>query len=458
MILSDVFERYVKKSPVSVMARTMMEMALAREDLDGLFEQHTDRQYTRSLLFSTIVDLMGVVVSKSQPSIHAAFQEVRETLPVSLTAVYDKLNGLESTVTSALVRHSADKLASVIVAMKGQLPPLLPGYRARIIDGNHLAATQRRIKVLKRSKAGPLPGHSLVVLDPELMLATNMIPCEDGHAQERSLSSEILKLVRERDVWIADRNFCTTALLFGIATRDAFFVIRHHANMTLEPLSPLKKHGQTETGEVSEQMVAVTNSDGEVLKMRRVVIPLNAPTRDGDQEMAILTNLPKGAADATTVSEVYRKRWTVETMFQSLTQMLQGEIDTLGYPRAALLGFGVALTTYNVLSTVQAALRAKFGVEKIQQEVSAFYIAHEVQASHPGMEIVFDPEVWDPYSKMSPKALAKEMLVWASHVKLSKYQRHPRGPKKPVPKRNRFVDKMHVSTARLLAKSRKKSP
>lgn len=458
MILSDVFERYVKKSPVSVMARTMMEMALAHEDLDGLFEQHTDRQYTRSLLFSTIVDLMGVVVSKSQPSIHAAFQEVRETLPVSLTAVYDKLNGLESTVTSALVRHSADKLASVVVAMKGQLPPLLPGYRARIIDGNHLAATQRRIKVLKRSKAGPLPGHSLVVLDPELMLATNMIPCEDGHAQERSLSSEILKLVRERDVWIADRNFCTTALLFGIATRDAFFVIRHHANMTLEPLSPLKKHGQTGTGEVSEQMVAVTNSDGEVLKMRRVVIRLNAPTRDGDHEMAILTNLPKGAADATTVSEVYRKRWTVETMFQSLTQMLQGEIDTLGYPRAALLGFGVALTTYNVLSTVQAALRAKFGVEKIQQEVSAFYIAHEVQASHPGMEIVFDPEVWDPYSKMSPKALAKEMLVWASHVKLSKYQRHPRGPKKPVPKRNRFVDKMHVSTARLLAKSRKKSP
>jgi hypothetical protein len=38
---------------------------------------------------------MGVVVSKSQPSIHAAFQEVRETLPVSLTAVYDKLNGVQ---------------------------------------------------------------------------------------------------------------------------------------------------------------------------------------------------------------------------------------------------------------------------------------------------------------------------------------------------------------------------
>lgn len=458
MILSDVFERYVKKSPVSVMARTMLEVALAPKALDALFDQHTDRQYTRNLLFSTVVDLMGVVVCKSRPSIHAAFQEVKETLPVSLTAVYDKLNGLEPTVTSALVRHSADKLAPVIVAMKGQLPPLLPGYQMRIIDGNHIASTQRRLEVLKRSKAGPLPGHSLVVLDPELMLAMEMIPCEDGHAQERSLSPEILARVSAQQVWIADRNFCTTSLLFGIAERLAFFVIRQHAKLTVEPLEPLKKSGQTETGGVYEQKVTITNSKGDVLKMRRVVIRLDAPTRDGDDEIAILTNLPKSAADAPKVCDVYRKRWTVETLFQALTQMLEGEIDTLGYPRAALFGFGVALATYNVLSTVQAALRARFGSEKVQEEVSTFYIALEVQASHQGMEIVFDPDVWEPFAKMSPKALGKEMMGWAAHVKLSKYRRHARGPKKPVPKRTRFVDKMHVSTARLLAKSRKKSP
>jgi len=458
MLLANVFARYVEKAPISVMARTMMEVALAPEDLDALFERHAESQYTRKLLFSSMVDLMGVVVSKSRPSVHSAFQEVKGTLTVSAAAVYEKLNRLETPVTTALVRHTADKLAPIIVSMKGQLPPVLPNYRTRIIDGNHLAATQRRLKVLKRSKAGPLPGHSLVVLDPELMLATDIIPCEDGHAQERSLSTKIIELVKKLDVWIADRNFCTTGLLSGIAGRDAFFVIRHHANLTLNPLEPLKKRGRTETGEVYEQAVAVTNSDGQVLKLRRVVIRLDAPTRDGDHEMSILTNLPKGSADATRVAEVYRKRWTLETMFQSLTQMLEGEIDTLGYPKAALFGFGVALATYNVLSTVQAALRAKFGVEKIQEEVSTYYIALEVQASYQGMEIVFDQDVWDAFPQMSPKALGKEMLGWAAHVKLSKYQRHARGPKKPVPKRNRFVDKMHVSTARLLAKSRKKSP
>jgi hypothetical protein len=457
MIFADVFDRYVKKAPISLMARALMEAALAPDDLDNLFEVTTESQYTRKILFSSMVDLMGVVVSKSQPSIRAAFEEVKVTLPASLSAFYEKLNGIEPAVTSALVQHSAAKLASVVGAMGGQTPSLLPGYRTRIVDGNHLAATHRLLEVLKRSKAAPLPGHSLVILDPSLMLAIDMIPCEDGHAQERTLFAELLKRVSERDVWVADRNFCTNGLLFGIAKRKAFFLIRQHAKLRVEPLSPLRKCGQVETGRVYEQKVAITSSEGKVLKMRRVVVKLDVATRDGDLEMAVLTNLPKSAADAAKAADAYRKRWTIETMFQSLTQMLQGEIDTLCYPKAALFGFSVALATYNVLSTVQAALRAKFGVQKVQQEVSPFYLAHEVQASHQGIEIVFDPEVWVPYQRMPPQALAKVLLGWAAHVNLSKYPRCPRGPKKPVPKRTRFAGKSHVSTARLLARAAKRS-
>ena len=127
--------------------------------------------------------------------------------------------------------------------MGGQIPALLPGYRVRIIDGNHLAATERRLHVLLQSKAGPLPGHSLVVLDPALMLATHMIPCEDGHAQERSLFPEIFALVEANDVWIADRNFCTFGLLSGIAARQAFFCIRQHANMTVVSSGTLRAVG-----------------------------------------------------------------------------------------------------------------------------------------------------------------------------------------------------------------------
>ena len=195
MILSKLFERFVAKSPISVMARSAMEFALAPDALDAVFAEHADQQYTRELLFSSVVDLMGVVVARIEPSVHAAYQRVADTLPVSLTSVYGKLNGLEPAVSAALVHHTAKQLELVVTEMGGQAYDLLPGYRVRIIDGNHLAATERRLKVLHRSKAGPLPGHALVVLDPALMLATEMIPCEDGHAQERSMSAEILALV-----------------------------------------------------------------------------------------------------------------------------------------------------------------------------------------------------------------------------------------------------------------------
>jgi hypothetical protein len=146
------------------------------------------------------------------------------------------------------VRHTAVRLGPVIDKMGGVMPALLPGYRVRIIDGNHLAATQRRLEVLRGSVAGPLPGQALVVLDPQRMLATHMIPCEDGHAQERSLFSEIVDLVEPNDVWVDDRNFCTAGLLAGIADKSAFYVTRHHAGMKFASEGTLHRCGRTDTG------------------------------------------------------------------------------------------------------------------------------------------------------------------------------------------------------------------
>lgn len=66
----------------------------------------------------------------------------------------------------------------------------------RILDGNHLAATQHRLKELRPLRAGPLPGQALVVYDPQWMMVTEVVPCEDGHAQERALLGAIVPLVQ----------------------------------------------------------------------------------------------------------------------------------------------------------------------------------------------------------------------------------------------------------------------
>jgi len=451
MYLDAIFQRFIQKSPVTVMTRALLEHALGERELDVLFAEHAEWQYEKKLLFSSIVDLMGMVVCKIQPSVCAAYQAVEDTLPVTLSAVYAKLNGIEGDVSAAFVRHTAARLGSVVEELGGQLPALLPGYRVRIIDGNHFAATEHRLAVLRETKAGPLPGQALVILDPALMLATDMIPCEDGHAQERSLFSNVLSLVTAGDLWIADRNFCTLQFLSEIRERKGFFAIRYHANFPIASQGPLHSKGRCSTGEVFEQRVTFLAEKGAPpTKIRRIVVRLDKPTQDGDMEIGILTNVKTRDASAAKIADLYLERWTVEGLFLTLTQILNGEIPSLGYPKAALFAFSVALVSYNIASVVRAALRATFGGEKVEQEVSWYYVANEVRVIHEGMNLALEEEVWKPFQTMSARELAVKLKDYAANVRLSAFKRHSRGPKTTRPPRTKYAGATHVSTARLL--------
>ena len=195
MWYSPIFERFVVHSPVTVMVRALMEVILAPEKLDELFEQTAQTGYTRELLFSTLVMMMTQVVCSIRQSIGSVYKAMSAEIGVSKTAVYDKLNRLEPNVSKALVKSTAIDLATIIHQLGGEGPELLPGYRVKILDGNGLGATEHRLEVLRNNRSGALPGKSLVVLDPALGLAIDIFPCEDGQAQERSLLPEVLESV-----------------------------------------------------------------------------------------------------------------------------------------------------------------------------------------------------------------------------------------------------------------------
>jgi hypothetical protein len=451
MILSEVFERFVEESPISVMSRAVLENVLAPSLVDSLFEEVAQRQYTRELLFSDVVGLMAVVVCKIRPSINAAYKKHAEALGVTREAVYNKINGMEPPIGAALVRHTAAKVAPAIESMGGGRRPWLPGYRVRILDGSHLPGTEHRLKPLRTERAGALPGQALVVLDPEPMLVVDVIPCEDGHAQERSMTADVLETVRPGDLWVGDRNFCTTALLFGVVGRGASFVIRQHGStLTWEAAGPRVPKGRCDTGAVFEQAVRLTGPEGEILEARRVTVVLDAPTRDGDREIHILTDLPEETADAVAVADLYRKRWTLETAFQEIESTLNGEISALGYPRAALFSLCVALVAYNVMSTIKAALRAEHGAEAVDEGVSGSDLAEEVAGTTRGMMIAVPEDEWVPFHCLCPSELGEALRALAKRVRLSHYRKQPRGPKKPKPLKASGYEKKHLSTAKLL--------
>jgi hypothetical protein len=380
---------------------------------------------------------MSAVVFKTHPSINAAYKEQGESIGVSITSVYNKLNGLESTTSAALVRDTAREQAAIVEQMGGQCAPWLPGYRIKVLDGNCIEATEHRLEVLRETKAGALPGKSLVVYDPLLEMATDVFPCEDGHAQARSLFADVLPTVREHDVWIMDRNFCVRSFLLGIADRKGYFVCREHKGLAFSVQSPWRKIGSTESGKVYEQRIELVDDEGEVQRYRRIKVCLKQATRDGETERLLLTNLPKSAADAKLVADMYRKRWRIETMFQELEAHLHSEINTLGYPKAALFGFCVALVAYNALAVVKAALRTIHGEETIANDLSGYYLAGNIARTYDGMTVAIPEQEWTVFRTMSLAEFAQMYLQLASNVNLAKFKKSRRGPKKPPPKRNR---------------------
>src|SRR5947209_15441687 len=222
MLLNKVFEPFIHETPICVMARATLQRILDPQHIDQLFARTAQSQYTNELLFSTVVDLTSRVVLGQEPSVHAAYRKLEDQIPVSDQSVYNKLQHVELAVSAALVQDSAQRVAPVIAKLRAALPPLLPGYRVRFLDGNHLAATEHRLEELRLTWAAPLPGTVLAVLDQELLTVTDVLLTEDGHAQERSLLEDVAQLVGANDLWVADRNFCTLGFLFGLSTRDGF--------------------------------------------------------------------------------------------------------------------------------------------------------------------------------------------------------------------------------------------
>jgi len=449
-MLGEVFERFVEKSPISVMVRGTLERVLGPDPLDWWYERTAKKQYTRELLFSTVYDLMSQVVFRLQPSVHAAYRAHEAQVGTSVVSVYNKLKEIEPHTSAGLVRYSAHQLALLIEQLGGKRVSWIRGYQVKIIDGNCLEASEHRLKGLRGVEAGALPGKSLVVYEPAQGLVRDVFPCEDGHAQERSLFGCVLKTVQAGALWIADRNFCTRDFLCDIDNRGAGFIIREHQGLPFEIRTPLRRLGRVETGKIAEQQVRVMDGQGVVHTFRRLRIKLDHATRDGATLLYILTNVPARKASAKRVARLYRKRWTLETAFQHLEAYFHSEINTLGYPKAALFGFCLALVAYNLLAVVLAALRGVHGQESVDEKVSLYYIANDISTTYNGMMIAIPEVEWDVFYRMSVSAMVATLLDLAQRVNLRAYRKSPRGPKKPRPKRDGNSKQGHVSTAKLL--------
>src|SRR5262245_7626483 len=126
------------------------------------------------------------------------------------------------------------------------------------------------------------------------------------------------------------------------------------------------------------------------------------------------------------LARLYGKRWSSETAFLEITKTLSCEINTLGYPKAALFTFCLALLAYNAVSRIKAALRSAHGRQKVHDEVSSYYLALEIGRTYDGMMIAIPAPHWALFRELSTQEFANGLRELASAVNMTRYRNHHR--------------------------------
>jgi hypothetical protein len=96
-----------------------------------------------------------------------------------------------------------------------------------------------------------------------------------------------------------------------------------------------------------------------------------------------------------------------------------------------------------------------FTRSKKENDLSAteigYYLSLEIRRTYDGMMRAIPAPHWAVFGEMSDVDFANVLRELASSVNLSKYRKHPRGPKKKPPQRAAYQNGSHVSTAKLIA-------
>jgi Transposase DDE domain len=451
MVLPAILNPFVEGAPAAVMTRIALDWIIQGTPLDRLLEEVAEGQYEREFTLGHFVQVMLDVACGYRPSPRAAFLRRGLDRIATPSAFYRKLGRMELALTEEIVRCTASRARQLIVAGGGLLPEPVPGYAARVLDGNVLAGTEHRIVPLRTTRSAGLPGMSLAVYEPASGLILRLVLEEDAHCQERALLDRIA--IEPGQLWIMDRNFCVRSLLFRMARAKAYFLVRwHRSTLPYRVTDRPRRRGRCAAGRIFEQAIEVEDDDGVVYPLRRIVLKLDQPTRDGETEIVLITNLPAEVA-AEVCCQAYAGRWQIEAHYQALTDLLHCEVPTLGWPRAALFAFSMSAVAGDALAVLKGNLRVAHG-EEIAAEVSDFALVDEVAEVYPGMMLAVPAAAWPRLAGREAAEISELLNDLAAKVPVHRMFRCRRGPKKPRPKRSRGNRIHHVSNKKLLDQAR----
>ena len=445
---SNVLERFIETRPLCVMTRCILGHLMTNE-LDDVFAHCRQRQYEGDLKFSALAVAVGDVALNFCENFNQAYHQHKKQLAVSVEAYYGKINRVEPSTSEGVVQFAGRKTAELLQALGAKAQQVLPGYKCSVLDGNHMRKSEKRIKELRGLGAAALPGTIVAKFNLEEQVFERAYLLEDAHAQECTVLDRVVADLKPNELLIADRHFCIAKFLMDVAAAMGFFVIRQHGRLQGELLGKRRQCGRSDTGMVYEQALRICDSMGRELVVRRITVELDTPTRDGDQQLHLLSNVPSEHASAERLAQLYRDRWDIENAFYVLTMTLTCEVKSVGRPRAALFLFCMAMLAYNCRQVLYAALRTIHDAAEVEA-MSELSVAREIVQPMDGLVTAIPEREWNELVPSTLSGRVDFLRRVSRHVNVGSHRKSTRGPKKPPPPRQRFKACAHVSTYRLL--------
>jgi len=368
--------------PVAEASWLLWQEVFPEKALQDIYETYRGRGYERCFSFSNLVQLVGDALTRHQGHAHKTLTEHAATqqCPASEPAFYGKLRRISPTLSQGFLADGACRLRGWLPDQPHrQLPASLQAFRILIFDGKTFKHAAKRLKPLQQHAGRPLGGKALVAFEPATGLIVGMAACPDGHTNEAKLVPDLLPQLRRRlsgpRLWVADQGFGDLAQVRRCTDEGDHCLLRLHpkSQFTPDPLQPART-GVDAEGRVWTDEIGQLHSHREGTKtMRRITL-----VRPGKKDLVIVTDLLDAEAYPTNdLLELYRVRWSIESVFLSVSEVFHLKHLIGSHPNGIIFQASLCMMYYNVLQVLRGL--AAQTQQRPTQEVSTHNLFSDLQ-------------------------------------------------------------------------------
>jgi hypothetical protein len=335
----------------------LLRHVVSPEFAEALFQRHRGTGYDGGISFATLVELTSDALLEHSGSGRQSFERGRADgrLTTTARAVYGKLGRVRLALSQAFLAEATVRASQALPA--GTLapwPPSLSQFHVVAIDGKKIKNLAKRLKPLRRVSGQTLGGKAVVALWLNARLAVALEASPDGEANDAPLTPGLIKQVRTLlpgpVLYLADRQFCDLTIPAEMQEGNGRFIVRYAKKMGFFPSQSVSWRDSQNREVREEQGWLGSPRDERRLFVRRLTL-----IRPGEEDVSVVTDLlDADAVPGQDVLAAYLQRWSIERVFQQVTEVFGLKRLIGSTPQGALFQFSLCLLLYNLIQIVLA--------------------------------------------------------------------------------------------------------